>query len=131
MLSFVNMKEGCHDKYLKIKVFKVLIVNVFLKIFFGVPHLATFIFLFFFNEPELGVGIDPGMALTRHFLLALDRDWTHDLLIVIQVLFSPFIVNVHVDGILKNVLINKFCVDEILKVEVLIVKIHVDEIIKV
>jgi len=31
---------------------------------FGVPHLATCIFLFFYNEPELGVGIDPGMALT-------------------------------------------------------------------
>jgi hypothetical protein len=29
-----------------------------------VPHLATCIFLFFCNEPELGVGIDPGMALT-------------------------------------------------------------------
>jgi len=30
-----------------------------------VPHLATWIFLFFYTEPELGVGIDPGMALTR------------------------------------------------------------------
>jgi hypothetical protein len=30
--------------------------------FFGVPHLATCIF--FYNEPELGVEIDPGMALT-------------------------------------------------------------------
>ncbi len=31
----------------------------------GVPHLATCIFfLFFNNEPELGIGIDPGMALT-------------------------------------------------------------------
>jgi len=29
-----------------------------------VPHLATCIFLFFYNEPELGVEIDPGMALT-------------------------------------------------------------------
>jgi len=28
-----------------------------------VPHLATCIFLFFYNEPELGEGIDPGMAL--------------------------------------------------------------------
>ncbi len=28
------------------------------------PHLATCIFLFFYNEPELGVEIDPGMALT-------------------------------------------------------------------
>jgi len=32
--------------------------------FLGVPHLATFIFLFSYNEPELGAGIDPGMALT-------------------------------------------------------------------
>jgi len=32
---------------------------------FGVPHLATCIFLFFFYiEAELGVGIYPGMALT-------------------------------------------------------------------
>jgi len=31
-----------------------------------VPHLATCacIFLFSYNEPEMGVGIDPGMALT-------------------------------------------------------------------
>jgi len=36
----------------------------FLNIFFGVPHLATCIFLFFYNEPELGVEIYPGMALT-------------------------------------------------------------------
>jgi len=36
----------------------------FSKYFFGVPHLATCIFLFFYNKPELGVGIDPGMALT-------------------------------------------------------------------
>ncbi len=28
------------------------------------PHLATCIFLFFYNEPELGVGINPGFALT-------------------------------------------------------------------
>ncbi len=28
------------------------------------PHLATCIYLFIYNEPELGVGIDPGMALT-------------------------------------------------------------------
>jgi len=32
--------------------------------FFGVPHLTTCIFLFFCNEPELGVGIYPGMDLT-------------------------------------------------------------------
>jgi len=35
--------------------------NIF---FFGVPHLAICIFLFFYYEPELGVGISPGMALT-------------------------------------------------------------------
>jgi len=29
-----------------------------------VPHLATCIFLFFYNEPDLGVGIVPGKALT-------------------------------------------------------------------
>jgi hypothetical protein len=34
------------------------------KIFFGVPHLATCIFYFLYNEPELGVIIDPDMALT-------------------------------------------------------------------
>ncbi len=28
------------------------------------PDLATCIFLIFYNEPELGVGIDPGMTLT-------------------------------------------------------------------
>jgi len=33
-------------------------------IFFGVPRLPTCIFLVFYNEPELGVGINPGMALT-------------------------------------------------------------------
>ncbi len=33
--------------------------------FFGLPHLATYIFLIFsMNELELGAGIDPGMALT-------------------------------------------------------------------
>jgi len=31
---------------------------------FGVPHLASCIFLIFYNEPELGAEIDPGMALT-------------------------------------------------------------------
>jgi hypothetical protein len=36
----------------------------FIYIFFGVPHLATCIFLFFYNEPELGVEIDPDMAFT-------------------------------------------------------------------
>ena len=28
--------------------------------FVGVPHLATYIFLFFQIEPALGVGVDPG-----------------------------------------------------------------------
>ncbi len=37
---------------------------LFFLIFFGVPHLATCIFLLFYNEPQFGVGIDPGMALT-------------------------------------------------------------------
>ncbi len=34
--------------------------------FFGVPHLATYIFFLFplNNEPGLGPGINPGMALT-------------------------------------------------------------------
>jgi hypothetical protein len=31
---------------------------------FGVPHLASCIFLIFYNEPELGSEIVPGMALT-------------------------------------------------------------------
>jgi len=34
------------------------------KAFFGVPLLTTCIFLIFYNEPELGAEIDPGMALT-------------------------------------------------------------------
>jgi len=36
----------------------------FYKCFFGVPHLATCISLIFYNEPELGAEINPGMALT-------------------------------------------------------------------
>jgi hypothetical protein len=40
------------------------LVSFFFKYFFGVPHLATCIFLFFYNEPKLGIGINPGMALT-------------------------------------------------------------------
>jgi len=35
-----------------------------IEVFFGVPHLATCIFLIFYNEPELGAEINPGMALT-------------------------------------------------------------------
>jgi hypothetical protein len=36
----------------------------FFLFFFGVPHLATCIFLIFYNEPELGAEIDPGIVLT-------------------------------------------------------------------
>jgi hypothetical protein len=39
---------------------------MFLNVFFsvGLPHLATYIFLIFsMIEPELGAGIDSGMAL--------------------------------------------------------------------
>ena len=32
------------------------------KVFFGVPHLATYIFYLFRNEPGLGTGFNPGMA---------------------------------------------------------------------
>ncbi len=32
--------------------------------FFGVPHLAIYILFPLINEPGLGAGIDPGMALT-------------------------------------------------------------------
>ncbi len=41
-----------------------ILLNFFYKYFFGVPHLATCIFLVFCNELELGAEIDPGMALT-------------------------------------------------------------------
>jgi len=46
--------------------FNLFILNLlsFFKYLFGVPHLATCIFLLFYNEPELDVEIDPGMALT-------------------------------------------------------------------
>ncbi len=68
-----------HDEHLKgiNKLYKdVAVSNVSFKCIFGVSHLATYIFdrsfgvphtcifLFFYNKPELGVGIDPGMALT-------------------------------------------------------------------
>jgi len=56
------------------------------KYFFGVPHLATCIFLFFYNEPELGVEIDPGIALTP-LPSSIGRDRTRDLLIVSRVLY--------------------------------------------
>jgi len=40
--------------------------NIFFSNFFWCAHghLATCIFLIFYNEPELCAGIDPGMALT-------------------------------------------------------------------
>ena len=36
----------------------------FKKYFFGVPIWLPVFSYFFYNEPELGVGVDPGMALT-------------------------------------------------------------------
>jgi hypothetical protein len=40
-------------------------VQLFFKnIFVGVPHLATYIFLNFQTDPELGAEIDPGMSFT-------------------------------------------------------------------
>jgi len=56
--------------------------------FFGLPYLATCIFLFFYNEPELGAGIDPGMALTPlSSSIELDGDQTHAPPIMSQVLY--------------------------------------------
>ena len=49
--------------------------------------LPVFSYLFY-NEPELGVGIDPGMALTPlPSSIGLDRDRTHVLPIVSRVLY--------------------------------------------
>jgi len=56
----------------------------FSKYFFGVSHLANCIFLFVYNEPELGVGINPGMALTP---LPSSIGRGLNLLIVSQVLY--------------------------------------------
>jgi len=57
-------------------------------IFLVCPIWLPVFFLFFYNEPELGVGIDPGMALTPlPSSIGLDGDRTHDLLIVSQVLY--------------------------------------------
>jgi hypothetical protein len=58
------------------------------KIFFCVPHLATYIFLSFqlLNEPGLGEGIDPGMDLTPlTSSIVLDKIRTHNLPIVSRV----------------------------------------------
>jgi len=50
--------------------------------------MTTCIFLFFYNEPELGVGIDPGMTLTPlPSSIGLDGDRTQDLPILSQVLY--------------------------------------------
>jgi len=39
-------------------------IALLLLMFFNVPHLATYVFLFSkLNEPRLGTGINPGMAL--------------------------------------------------------------------
>jgi hypothetical protein len=66
--SLLNVNFACKHSVLYIDMccstFFFFIQFVFFKYFFGVPNLATCIFLFFYNELELGVGIDPGMALT-------------------------------------------------------------------
>jgi len=50
--------------------------------------LATCIFLIFYNEPELGAEIDPGMVLTPlPSSIGLDGDRTHDLPTVSRVLY--------------------------------------------
>ncbi len=42
--------------------------------FVSLPHLATYIFLIFsMNEPELGTGIDPGMAFNPFPYSILDK----------------------------------------------------------
>jgi hypothetical protein len=46
---------------------------MFFSFFVGVSHLATFIFLNFQTEPELGTGIDPGMAFTQFPSSILDK----------------------------------------------------------
>ncbi len=54
-MAFVQ--EVCRNKAKSI-----FFLNV--KYFFGVPHLAICTFLFFYNEPELGVGINPSMGMS-------------------------------------------------------------------
>jgi len=41
--------------------------------FLGVPHLATCIFLPFYNQPDLCAGINPGMTLTPFPSSVLDK----------------------------------------------------------
>ncbi len=48
-------------------------VTIFLNIFVGLPYLATYIFLNFQIEPELGAEIDPGMAFTPFPFSKLDE----------------------------------------------------------
>ncbi len=58
------------------------------KYFLGVPCLATCIFLIFYNEPELGAEIDPGMVLTPlPSSIGLDGDQTNDIPTVSRVLY--------------------------------------------
>ncbi len=55
--------------------------------FWFAPFGYLYFFLFFNNEPELGV-VDPGMALTPlSSSIGLDRDRTHNLPIVSRVLY--------------------------------------------
>jgi len=63
--------------------------NFFLNNFFWVCTIWLPVFsYFFYNLPELGVGIDPGMALTPlPSSIGLDGDRTHDLMIVSRVLY--------------------------------------------
>ncbi len=62
MMQWKNAGVVLLDSFTSEKKIKQQIINLY--IFFDVPHLATFIFLFFYNKPELGVEIDPGMTLT-------------------------------------------------------------------
>ncbi len=86
---FAKLKENISKTFLALKCSFlhsfVLCFEAFLKYFFGVQHLATFIFLFLYNEPGLGVEIDPGMVLTP--LPSSIGDRTRNLLIVSRVLY--------------------------------------------
>jgi len=64
----------------------ILLLKWYIKKNFGVPHLATCIFLIFYKEPELGAETYPGMALTP-LPSSIYRDQTHDLMIVSRVLY--------------------------------------------
>ncbi len=62
---------------------------IFFKYFFLVCIIWLLcIFLFFYIEPELGVGIDPGMGLTPFTSsIGLDGDRTYNSLIMSRVLY--------------------------------------------